>query len=349
MSRLSRNLSRRQVMQAAGAAVCASIATPPAVHASDKAQAKHPIVGKSGHQYQAIHDWGVLPSKIKWGDTHGICFDSQHRAYVIHTVHASSECADGVVVFDEAGQFVTSWGPEFRGGGHGIEIRKEADGEMLYCCDVNRHVFEKRTLKGEIVWTQGCPKESGLYPEDKGWNPTNIAFAPDGGFYVADGYGSSYVHQYDRKGKYVRSFGGAGSDPGKLNCPHGVYVDQRGPQPLVLVADRANHRLQYFTLDGKHVRFVTDELRMPCHFDVHDGVLLIPDLQSRVTLLDKDNKLITHLGGEKPLGELRGAPRDQFPPGQFVHPHGCRWDHKGNIFITEWVTVGRITKLERVA
>ena len=324
----------------------------PLVHASDKAGVRKPILGKGEHTYEANHDWGQLPAKLKWGDTHGICFDADHRAYIIHTVHPTSECADGVAVFDEDGKFITSWGPEFKGGGHGIEIRREGSDEFLYCCDVNRKVFEKRTLKGEILWTKSYPREAGVYPMDtakgKGFNPTNIAFAPDGGFYVADGYGSSYVHQYDAHADYVRTFGGEGSEAGKLNCPHGIYVDRRGSEPAVLVADRANRRLQYFTLDGKHVKFVNDELRMPCHFDVHDGVLLIPDLESRVTLLDKNNTLITHLGGNKILGDLRPAAREKFPPGEFVHPHGCRWDRHGNIFVTEWVTVGRITKLRHI-
>lgn len=82
---------------------------------------------------------------------------------------------------------------------------------------------------------------------------------------------------------------------------------------------------------------------------MHEDVLLIPDLESRVTLFDKDNKLITHLGGDEIPGKLRGAAREDFPPGQFIHPHGCRFDRDGNIFITEWVQVGRITKLRRVS
>ena len=352
MQEASQNPSRRDFVKVVGAGACVSIAAP-LVHASDKAGVKKPILGKGEHTYEADHDWGQLPAKLKWGDTHGICFDAQHRAYIIHTVHPTSQSADGVAVFDEHGKFITSWGEEFKGGGHGIEIRKEGSDEFLYCCDVNRKVFEKRTLKGEILWAKGAPREAGLYQDsqgkDKPFNPTNIAFAPDGGFYVADGYGSSYVHQYDARANYVRSFGGDGKEPGKLQCPHGVYVDRRGPEPVLVVADRGNRRLQYFTLDGKHIKFVTDELRLPCHFDVRNDVLLIPDLESRVTLFDKNNKLITHLGGSKIHGDLRPAPREKLPPGEFVHPHGCRFDRHGNIFITEWVTVGRITKLRRMA
>ena len=39
-----------------------------------------------------------------------------------------------------------------------------------------------------------------------------IAFAPSGGdFYVADGYGSNYVHRYNSEGKYISTFGGTGT------------------------------------------------------------------------------------------------------------------------------------------
>ena len=41
--------------------------------------------------------------------------------------------------------------------------------------------------------------------------PTNVAFAPDGGFYVGDGYGSNYIHEYDKDAKWVRTFGGTGN------------------------------------------------------------------------------------------------------------------------------------------
>ena len=40
--------------------------------------------------------------------------------------------------------------------------------------------------------------------------------------------------------------------------------------------------------------------------------------------------------------------RDHFTPGKFVAPHGACFDHAGNIFVVEWVEVGRVTKLREV-
>jgi hypothetical protein len=119
---------------------------------------------------------------------------------------------------------------------------------------------------------------------------------------------------------------------------------------LLVVADRTNNRLQYFTLEGQHVRFETG-VNMPCHFDEREGVLLIPDLAARVTLLDRNNKVITHLGEDasNTWRKLRTQPRENFVPGKFICPHGACFDRHGNIFVVEWVEVGRVTKLQKVA
>ena len=62
-----------------------------------------------------------------------------------------------------------------------------------------------------------------------------------------------------------------------------------------MVADRANARLQYFTLEGVHESFV-DSVSFPADFDTQGEVLLVPDLHARITLYDKNNTVITHLG-----------------------------------------------------
>jgi hypothetical protein len=147
----------------------------------------------------------------------------------------------------------------------------------------------------------------------------------------------------------VKTFSGTGKAPGNTSTPHGLIVDTRGEQPLLAVADRSNRRIQYFTLDGEHVKFVNDELRAPCHFHILGGDLLIPDLEARVTLFDRENKLITHLGDGKHYTGIRDKDRSAFTPGKFIAPHGAIFDHSGNIFVVEWVEVGRVTKLRRVA
>jgi hypothetical protein len=128
-------------------------------------------------------------------------------------------------------------------------------------------------------------------------------------------------------------------------------MDTRGAGPILVVADRRNNRLQRFTLDGTHIDFVPG-FKLPCHFDEQKGAVVIPDLQGRVTLMDRDNKIIEHLGDSNATtgsNPLRNQPRDNFIPGQFICPHGACFDHEGNIFVVEWVEVGRVTKLRKVA
>ncbi len=347
-------------------AVAAAPLGPLLLGMQDKAGTKRPVLGSGAYRYEAIHDWGTLPASIRWGNTHGVVEDSQHNIYVHHTVHATSESPDSMVVFDSKGRFIRSWGKEFRGVAHGLHIRKEGRDEFLYLT-VNaanpkqtpqpdmQAVVIKATPKGEIVWKiQGPPDIEAYRPAADGtpkrYNPTNVAIAPNGDIYVGDGYGSYYVNHYNARGEYLRTFGGKGADAGQLAEPHGLWVDTRGARPMVVVADRRNNRLQRFTLDGAHIDFIPG-FRLPCHFDERKGMVVVPDLHGRVTLMDKENRIVEHLGDSNaPVwnNPLRAQPREAFIPGQFICPHGACFDHDDNIFVVEWVEVGRVTKLRRV-
>jgi hypothetical protein len=325
--------------------------------ATSKSGSKKPILGSGEHTYEVTHDWGELPADIQYGNTHGVCEDSQGHIYIHHTVYATSEKPDSMVVFDRDGKFVKSWGSEFRGGAHGLHIRSEGGTEFLYLCDIQRGLVMKATLNGEEVFTLGYPNDSEAYakrgPDGKPlkYSPTNLAVAANGDLYVGDGYGSSYIIQYNSKGEYIRTFGGPGKEAGQLLCPHGIIVDQRGSEPVINVADRGNKRIQRFTLKGEHIDFLYGT-NAPCHFNFfRNGDMVVPDLFARVTLMDNENKIIEHLGDDSSSDYMstRKLARDHFTPGRFVCPHGACFDHAGNIFVVEWVEVGRVSKLRHVA
>lgn len=336
---------------AATASLLAAGAGPNILHA-DKAGTKNAVMGQGDYRYECLHDWGQLPDSIKWQTTHGVAIDAAGLIYIKHLGYGNTPL-DTIVVFDKDGKFVRSFGKEYHQGGHGIDIRKDGNEEFLYLSDIfNRQVI-KTNLKGEVVWKLDYPKEAKVYEKKEQYRPTNVAFAPDGGFYVGDGYGSNYIHQYDKDARWVRTWGGTGTEPGKMKTPHGLWLDNRpGREVSLVVADRANARLQYFTLDGKHIGFVNDFL-FPAHFDIRGEVLLVPDLHARVTLLDKANKPIVHLGDDaewrkKVLDgfKMRGQPKEWLP-GKFIHPHDACFDKDGNIFVVEWVQTGRVTLLKR--
>ena len=257
----SSETSRRGFLHTAGAVAAAASVSPLTLNASDKAGTKAPVLGTGAFQYEVVsHNWGEVPDHIQWGETHGVAVDEAGLVSITHRSTAPQPL-DAVVVFDPSGKFVRSFGKEYHTGGHGIDIRKEGHEEFLYFCSTKTGLVTKTTLKGEIVWRKERLLETGKYDDPKTpYSPTNIAFAPDGGFYIGDGYGSHWIHQYDRDAKWVRTFGGNGSEPGQFKTPHGQWLDNRsGRQPSLVVADRANARLQYLTLDGKHIGFLTQD------------------------------------------------------------------------------------------
>jgi len=188
--------------------------------------------------------------------------------------------------------------------------------------------------------------------------PTNYAFLPDGGFFLADGYGSYRIHRYDKDGKWLSKFGEPGKGDGQFDTPHGIWIDNRpGREPSIVVADRANKRLQWFTLEGKHLKTL-DGFILPANIDSREEVLLVPDLSARVTLLDRNDQVIVHLGEdsewrEQVLKDGMKLRRDEkgegWVSGKFLHPHDACFDPAGNIFVAEWVYTGRITKLRKVS
>lgn len=341
-------LSRRSLLQAgAGLAATAMVSgfkPAPNIHMQNR-----PITGSGEHTYEVIHDWLKPPTNVMFGDTHGLALDKNGNIYLAHTVNGNSVGSEAVCVYDQKGTLIDSWGKEFRGGAHGLDLRQEGNEEFLYHCDTNRRVVVKTTLKGEEVWTIGAPKEPGIYNEKTPFVPTNVTFAPNGDLFVSDGYGSSYIHRYTADGDYVGLVCGPGKEKGQVSCPHGLWVDDRDGNPKLIVADRSNRRIQYLSFEGDHLGFLTEGLRLPCHIHFNKkGEVLVPDLEHVVTILDKNNKPIVQLG-DGPSEELRDVPREKFPAGKFVHPHSAIWINENDIVVAEWVPIGRVTLLRKVS
>ncbi len=297
-----KKLSRRAFVAAAVATGALVAGFPAILRAEDKAAAKPVILGSGDHTYEWVDNWAKLPDGKKFGNTHAVVETADGRIFI----HNASPTGDSTCIFDPDGKFISSWGPQFAKGAHGMDLRVEGGKEFLYLAPTTMHKVYKTTLEGEVLMELDFPRQAQHlkgtesvpdYVDEKKYVPTFIALPDNGDFYVTDGYGSNYIHRYDSAGKYIQSWGGTGTGPGELHCPHGIWVDTReGAAPSLVVADRSNVRLQWFTLDGKLIKMVTDELRAPCMFHQRGGDLLIPDLKGRVTIFDKDNKLITHLG-----------------------------------------------------
>lgn len=363
MKRLNR-ISRRRFL-----AATAITLTAPRVLTAQKSP-KQLVLGSGAHQYEVLHNWPQLPDKYSWQTTHNVAFDREGLLYVIHEGRENLKDHPSIFVFDEAGKFVRAYGNQFQGGGHGLEVRTEGKEQFLYVTGYQQlKNFAKLTLKGEMVWEKRAPMESQVYAKDedtkpaKRWGrdafmPTNYAFLPDGGFFLADGYGSYRIHRYDKDGNWKFVFGTPGKADGEFNTPHGIFIDSRpGRQPSVVVADRANKRLQWFTLEGRHLKTL-DGFILPANIDIRGDIMLVPDLSARVTLLDAKNNVIVHLGEDPEWREQvikdgnklrRNEKGEGWVSGRFLHPHDACFDAAGNIFVAEWVQTGRITKLRKLA
>lgn len=197
---------------------------------------------------------GQIAGGKAFGYSHGVVTDSRDCVFVFNT------STDAVRIFDSQGNFVGSWGDEFEGGAHGMFLSSENGSEFLLLTDHRRHLVVKATLDGQIVLPLGMPDRPDINSAEEEFRPTDVCVAPNGDFLIMDGYGKPWIHRYSANGEYLQSFGGEGSDPGKLRCPHGGWVDTRGTEPILWIADRGNNRIQQFTLDGRHVRFITSEL-----------------------------------------------------------------------------------------
>jgi hypothetical protein len=355
------SISRRSLL-AATAATGAAVAMPRILTA--KRDSKQVIVGEGEHKFEVLHGWGALPDKYSWQTTHNVALDKAGNLYVIHEGRQNLKDHPSIFVFDPEGKFIRAFGNQFQGGGHGLEVRQEGKEEFLYVCAYqNVKAFAKLTLKGETVWEKYAPMDSGVYRKDedtkriKRWGrdaflPTNFAFLDDGGFLLVDGYGSFYIHRYDKDANWVSKFGGPGGGEGKFATPHGIWIDRRkGREEQVVICDRAHHTLQYLTLDGKYVETLKG-YGLPANIDTWKNLLLVPELHARLTLLNEKNEVVARLGDDvegvvKKKKVSRGNAKT-WVNGKFVHPHDACFGSNGDIYVAEWVSTGRVTRMRRL-
>ncbi len=322
---------------------------------------ENPIIGSGEFVYECHHNWDRpgLPDGYEYGNaSHGIAFDSQGLIYISHNGNPGS-----IFVFDGDGRFVKAMAEMHNAGpaakGHGVSIRKEGSEEFLYLAPADSAMaFTKMSLTGEVIWQKNRAtinhESDGLLEDPElGFKLTKISFRPDGGYYLGDGYGSHYIFEYDGHDRFVRALGGYGTATGKFSTPHGHWLDDRDGTPKLVVADRANMRLQWFGMDGQYLQSLAGFL-FPADIDLQGEFLLVPDLHARLTILNGRNEVVAQLGDDETWRQavladnfaMRGQP-EQWRPGRFVHPHDARFDAEGNIYVAEWVRTGRITKLVR--
>lgn len=278
------------------------------------------------------------PDNIMLGPCHGgSVIDKAGNIYV------TTDTKRGVVVFTPAGKFLRAFGPS---GIHGLELREENGVEYIYGARPGGHEVIKIKLDGTQEWTIPFPPEAGIHKDAGGFKPCAVTVAPDGSIFVADGYGSNFVLKFDKDRKFVKAFGGPGAAEGKFNTCHGIAFDGRGEKPLLFVCNRNNNRVEHWDLDGNFVKVIQKDLRMPAAVHIRGDLALVPELQGRATVLNKDGSIAAQVGDNPVAGQRAnfGLPEAQWKDGVCNSPHGGSIDKDGNLIVAEWTQFGHLHK-----
>jgi len=241
------------------------------------------------------------------------------------TLAPPAEMRNCLLVVDANGRLIESWTQHdhlFEGGRgpHKIRIDPHDPERHVWVVDDQRHQILKFTNDGRLVLTLGEPGVAGNDQRHFA-RPTDIAWLPDGTFFVTDGYINTRVVKFDRNGRFVMTWGTPGTGHGQFNLPHAIDIDRRR---RLYVADRANHRVQVFDENGKFLDEWPD-IRSPTHIMVSaDDSVWVSDLEtSKLLKYDATGRLLYHWG-------VYGT-----YPGGVWGIHQFSVDSDGNVYIAE--------------
>ncbi|HEX6925365.1 MAG TPA: hypothetical protein VF167_08035 [Longimicrobiaceae bacterium] len=302
------------------------------------------ILGHGDFRYRAEIGWGDLdPARTPVNNCHEMVMDSRGRLIMV-----TDEPRNNVIVYDKGGKLLERWGTEFPGA-HGLTLWNAGGEEFLFITDPPGGKVAKTTLDGRILLTIEHPSRIGEYAEEDRFQPTETAIGPNGDIYVADGYGSHWILQYDQNGEFIRKFGGRGDADDQFQTPHGITVDYRDPSgPRLLITSRAHNSFKYFTLDGQYLSTVFLPGAYVCRpvidgENVYSGVcwsrlryLNQTPNSGFVTILDGKNRVVSNPAGTAPEyrdGELQLMVQE-VPI--FKHCHDVCVDDEKNLYVCQW-------------
>src|SRR5437868_13349060 len=230
-----------------------------------------------------------------WGSTGGIFAESPNRIFIANrgelklpatlppgftgfwgsfneqATTPTPEFRNCIVVVDRSGKAIESWTQwdylfaDGRGP-HSVLISPYDPAHNVWVVDdIHHQIFEFTNDGKQLLMTLGVRDESGN--DGKHFKrPTDIAWLPDGTFFVSDGYGNTRVAKFDRNGKFLTSWGTRGTGNGEFNTPHSITIDKNR---RVYVSDRANNRVQVFDENGKYLDQFPN-IAQPYHIRISD-------------------------------------------------------------------------------
>jgi streptogramin lyase len=274
---------------------------------------------------EAVPHGLTLPEGITMGLPGDLEFDSKGHLWVMSRPSATNT-AQAVIEFDANGKYVRSFGQGLFGNRpHGIHLDSEGN---IWLSDGSNHTVVKMNQKGETLMTLGTKNQAGNWDEAAGTKllnqPNDVVIGRNGDIFLVQGHqpnatGDPRVLKFDRTGKFIKTWGGRGTEPGKFVVAHGISLDAKGQ---LWVTDRENSRVQIFDQDGNFVRQIK-YAGLPCSMLIrNDGIIMVNGFTGQILQLDLEGKVLGVYG----------------KMGEFGEAHNVTVSPKGEIF------VGDVTK-----
>ena len=266
---------------AVAAAIVAALMTMLTLHGS--------LVHAADATYQLVENWAQLPPGTKWSQAISVDMDSHGTIYVFHRDDAMP-----IRAFDGNGRFLRSWGEGMFTVPHFLRTDPH---DNIWATDRGAHQIFKFSAEGKLLMTLG---QNGLNGDNESKDalngPADVVIAPDGSIFIADGQSSNTrIVKYSKDGKFVKYWGGKGTEPGKFDVPHSIAMDSTG---RLYVADRRNNRIQLFDQDGTYLDQWTHFGTPEGLFITRDDMLYVVDGRNALRIAStRDGKIVDRLEG----------------------------------------------------
>ncbi len=283
-------------------------------------------VSLGGRRYRVQRPFGDLPHECGVVSNAAVAHSSRDRqGHIFVLLRRDSQrdpAAPAVVELAPDGSRLAAWGEEIADA-HMILVAEHAGEEHVYVVDRDAHEVMIYDLGGKRVGGLGVRHRPGR-PFS---HPTDVAVMPDGRVVVTDGYGNAHVHVFSAQGRLITTFGEIGTAPGSFITPHAVCAIG---QDRIVVADRENHRLQVFALDGTLLDVWQGFFRPQDIWSDGAGHLYVTDSVPSLALLTETGR---RLGRCRPV--LNGA-------------HGITGDRQSGVLYLSEGNPSRLTQLTPV-
>ena len=245
-----------------------------------------------------VTNWGEPPAGIEWKDlksVNSVNYDPNGKGSMVVLVTPPNPSDPSVWVFDYSGKLQKTWGANMFVRPYDLVVDRFG---YLWIIDEKQNFIFKFTEDGKQLMTLGKKGVTGNNASHDSFDgPTDVAIAKNGDIFVTDGYDNSRVVKFDKNGKFLMIIGGTkGAEIGQFSLPHRVYIDSKGE---VVIQDRANKRIQFWTQDGKFIKQWTDlGLMYPAGMDLlPDDTLYLSDSDGQSVKIVKDDKILDAIGG----------------------------------------------------